>query len=92
MIPSSSPANPVVRSRSGTSTLRRRLARGPDQRKVIILQAADANRSWLTAALYSEGSGWRIDDFTAFEGEPPSGGVDEAVIPIDPDEIEFITS
>lgn len=63
---------------------------GSNQRLAIILQAADVGENWITIALRRKDGGWTIDDFAAFEGKPPSGGGDEAAIPIEPDDIDIV--
>lgn len=67
------------------------LGEGANRRVAVILQPADVGEQWLTIALRRKGGEWSIDDFAAFEGEPPTGGGDEAAIPIDPDDIELVS-
>lgn len=67
------------------------MGEGPNRRVAVILQAADVGEQWLTIALVRQGGEWSIDDFAAFEGEPPKGGGDEAAIPIDPSDIELVS-
>lgn len=63
---------------------------GANERKAIILQAADVGARWITVALERSGDSWEVGDFAAFEGEPPSGSGDEAAIPIDPDSVDLV--
>lgn len=63
---------------------------GATRRLAIILQAADVGEQWITIAVEADGDDWTIGDFAAFEGVPPSGGGDEAAIPLDQNEIELV--
>ena len=63
---------------------------GATRRLAIILQAADVGEQWITIAVEADGDDWTIGDFAAFEGEPPSGGSDEAAIPLDQNEIDLV--
>jgi len=66
------------------------VAAGANRRLAIILQAADVGEHWITVAVEREGGEWTIGDFAAFEGKPPSGGGDEAAIPLDQDEVDLV--
>lgn len=63
---------------------------GANERKAIILQAADVGERWITVALERTGNTWSIGEFAAFEGEPPSGMSDESAIPIDPSDVDLV--